>query len=395
MSIRFFLFGVFQLFIFSSFSQTSIKFTKPQKAFLYTQVNLHGGGLFDRDDFSFNAASKGIRNRVVSQAFFRSGKTLQKGYIRKFGIRNACFAMSLDYDPFYYSTNNTGAVQLRLMDNWIGFGTKKSRRNFWLGNRRLEYGRNHRMDGEANFMNRNSLQVRDFGFWWDLGTVYRSPIIKNPENRWDITLQLSSGGWLFNGSGSQGTLMFMGTSKEDTVNYLSLTGGDVNYQNTFLAIANIGRPTYSQKEINFFGIVGNIRDQYNLDSTVMVGRIGAGHTIKMKESFKLGNQLSIGQNSYEDGRRSFAVLMNNSLDFSISPKLAVSISQYIGYYKDANHDQDDPDYLDYSIVSSLAYIASPDVKFRFNIFYDKEEHWSDREHIGAYLQVVIGFGKRL
>jgi len=124
----------------------------------------------------------------------------------------------------------------------------------------------------------------------------------------------------------------------------------------------------------------------------LVGRIGAGHTIKMKESFKLGNQLSIGQNSYESGLTSFAALMNNSLDFSISPKLAVGICQYIGFYKGANHDQD---YFDYSIVSSLAYIASPDIKFRFNMFYDKEEHWSDREHIGAYLQVVIGFGKRL
>ena len=392
MLIRLFLVGFFQLFIFSSFSQTSIKFTKPQKAFLYTQLNLHGGGFFDGDKINFNAASKGIRNRVVTQAFFRSGKTLQKGYIRKFGIRSACFAMSLDYDPFFSRTNNSGAVQLRLMDNWIGFGTKKSRRNIWVGNRRLEYGRNPRMDGEANFMNRNSLQVRDFGFWWDLGTVYRSPIIKNPENRWDITLQLSSGGWLFNGAGSQGTLMYMGTSREDSINYLSLSGGDVKYQNTFLAIANIGRPTYSQKEINFFVIVGNIRDQYNLDSTLLVARIGAQHTIKMKESFKFGNQLSIGQNSYASGLTSFAALVNNSLDFSISSKLAVGICQYLGFYKGMNHDQD---YFDYSIVSSLAYIASPDIKFRLNIFYDKEEHLGNREHIGAYLQMVVGFGKRL
>ena len=50
MLIRLFLVGVFQLFILSSFSQTSIKFTKPQKAFLYTQLNLHGGGFFDGMD---------------------------------------------------------------------------------------------------------------------------------------------------------------------------------------------------------------------------------------------------------------------------------------------------------------------------------------------------------
>lgn len=394
MSIRLIIVGLFQLFIFSTLSQTSIKFTKPQKAFLYTQLNLHGGGFFDGDEINFNAASKGIRNRVVTQAFFRSGKTLQKGYIRKFGIRNACFAMSLDYDPFY-GTTNSGAVQLRLMDNWIGIGTKKSRRNFWLGNRRLEYGRNHRMDGEANFMNRNSLQVRDFGFWWDLGCVYRSPIIKNPENRWDVTLQLSSGGWLFNGAGSQGTLMYMGTdSRNDSINYLSFSGGDMKYQNTFLAIANFGRPTYKQKELNFFGILGNIRDQFNLTGTVMVGRVGAEYTIKMKESFKMGNQISIGQNFYdESGRNCFTTHVNNSLDISLNSKLAFGICQYIGFYKAMDSNQ--KNYFDYSIVSSLAYIVNPDIKFRFNMFYDNEDHWNNRSHVGAYLQLVAGFGKRL
>ena len=35
------------------------------------------------------------------------------------------------------------------------------------------------------------------------------------------------------------------------------------------------------------------------------------------------------------------------------------------------------------------------IKFRFNVFYDKEEHLGNREHIGAYLQMVVGFGKRL
>ena len=123
MSIRLFLVGLFQLFIFSSFCQTSIKFTKPQKAFLYTQLNLHGGGFFDGDKINFNAASKGIRNRVVTQAFFRSGKTLQKGYIRKFGIRSACFAMSLDYDPFYFRTNNSGLdLELRKAGEIYGSG---------------------------------------------------------------------------------------------------------------------------------------------------------------------------------------------------------------------------------------------------------------------------------
>ena len=391
MSIRIFLVGIFQFFIFSTFCQTSIKFIKPQKAFLYTQLNLHGGGFFDGDELQFNAASKGIRNRVVSQAFFRSGKTLQKGYIRKFGIRNACFAMSLDYDPFFSRTNNSGAVQLRLMDNWIGIGTKKSRRNFWLGNRRLEYGRNPRMDGEANFMNRNSLQVRDFGFWWDLGCVYRSPIIKNPENRWDISLQLSSGGWLFNGA-SQGTLMYLGTdSKNDSTHYLTFSGGGMKYQNTFLAVANFGRPTYKQKEINFFGILGKIRDQYNLTGTVLVGRLGVGYTIKMKESFKMGNQLSIGQNFYESGLNFFTAHVNNSLDFSLSSKFTFGVCQYIGFYMGTNHNKD---YFDYSIVSSLAYIVSPDIKFRFNMFYDNEDHLNNRKHIGAYLQIVAGFGKR-
>ena len=85
------------------------------------------------------------------------------------GIRNACVAVSVDYEPTYFLNQNSGAFQFRIMDNWIGFGTKKSRVNFWVGNKRLEYGHTQRIDPECNFMNRNSLQVRDFGFWWDLG----------------------------------------------------------------------------------------------------------------------------------------------------------------------------------------------------------------------------------
>ena len=384
------------IFIYTfSYSQTSIKYTKPKNVFFYSQLSARGGGQFDlkavNDPWLISSSSKGQRTRLTNQLFFRSKKTLQRGYIEKFGIRSGCFAFSLDYDPFYYGTNGNGSLQLRLMDNWLMFGTKKSRRNFWIGNRRLEYGRSHRIEAETSFMNRNSLRVRDFGFWWDLGLVYRSPLIKDVENRWDVTLQLSSGGWLFNGNGSPGTLWFMGTEKQDS-SYLNFFSPDMSYKNTFLAVANIGRPTYSPKEWNFFGIVGNIRDQYNLDSTVIVSRLGAEYILKRKESLKLGNQLSIGNNFYQDGSSFYTIHVNNTFDYNFSKNYVFSLSQYIGYKTGINNNNK---YFDYSIVSSLAYVFNPDLKIRVNLFYDNEDHWNDRNHVGAYLQLIAGFGKRL
>ena len=110
----------------AAFSQTSIKFTKPPTAYFYTQANLHGGMIYDKQGVYFSLADRSIRNRISFQGFFRSGKTLQKGYIAKVGIRSGLTQFSLDFDPNYYGTNGYGALQLRLMDNWIGFGTKKA-----------------------------------------------------------------------------------------------------------------------------------------------------------------------------------------------------------------------------------------------------------------------------
>lgn len=374
-------------------SQTSIKFKKQPTTYFYTQANLHGGMIYDKQGLYFSFADRSIRNRITMQGFFRSGKTLQRGYIPKISIRTACAQISLDFDPNYYGTGGYGAVQLRLMDNWIGFGTKKSRRNFWVGNRRVEYGRNPRLDAEANFMNRNSLQIRDFGFWWDLGWFYRSPLIKNPENRWDIILQLSSGGWLFNGAGSQGTVLFTGINREsDSVHYMNLGLGDFKYQNTFLAITHIGQPTYKPKEFSVFVIGGNIRDQSNLAGTVGVMRLGVEYNIKYKEKLRFGNQLATGPSYHSDGREEFVVLLNNSLDYSFDRHWAIALSQYIGSFTSLNPENDG--FINYSIEGSVSYIFNPNIKLRLNTFYDNGNQWIDGYSAGAFLQFVAGFGKR-
>jgi hypothetical protein len=382
-----------------AFSQTTIKFKKQPTAYFYAQTNLHGGIVYDKDGLNFSLANTAIRNRITMQGFFRSGKTLQRGYISKVGVRTACAQISLDFDPNYYGTNGYGALQLRLMDNWIGFGTKKSRRNFWLGNKRVEYGRNPRLDAEANFMNRNSLQIRDFGFWWDLGWFYRSPLIKNPNNRWDIILQLSSGGWLFNGAGSQGTILFTGVNREhDSLHYMNVGLGDLKYRNTFLAIIHIGQPTYKPKEFSVFVIGGHIRDQSNLQGTVGVVRLGLEYIIKHKEKLKFGTQISFGPSYHfdstyhSDGREEIVALMNNSLDYSFDRHWAVALSQYIGSFTSLNPENDG--FVNYSIIGSLSYIFNPDIKLRINAFYDNGNQWINGYRSGTFLQFIAGFGRR-
>ena len=378
------------------YGQTSIKFEKQPTSFLYAQLNLHGG-LFDDgiaengNGYDWTLANKGIRNRVAVQGFFRSSKTLQKGYIRKVGIRNACVAVSVDYEPTYFLNQNSGAFQLRIMDNWIGFGTKKSRINFWLGNKRLEYGHTQRIDPECNFMNRNSLQVRDFGFWWDLGWVYKRPLIRDPQNRIDLTVQISSGGWLFNGNPSQGTLMFMGTDENYLSTYRQPVWGNLKYNNTFLSIIQIGKPTYSKSEISGFVISGNIRDQYNLDSTVYVNRIGGEHMLKIGEKIKIGNQVSLGVNRYQDGRNLVTAQMNNSFDLYFAKHFVLSLCQYAAIFEDIESKER---ITDYSLVTSVGYIISKDLKIRVNAFLDREDHWNYRTHKGIFLQLVAGIGKR-
>ena len=383
------------------YSQTSIKFEKQQTSFFYTQLNLHGGlfndGISDNgEEYEWTLANKGIRNRITLQGFFRSSKTLQKGYIRKIGIRNACVALSVDYEPTYFLNSNpqgnsSGAFQIRIMDNWIGFGTKRRRVNFWLGNKRVEYGHTQRIDAESNFMNRNSLQVRDLGFWWDLGWIYKAPLNTDPDRRLDLTLQLSSGGWLFNGNPSQGTLMFLGTDQNIENTYMNPTWGNLKYNNTFLSIVHIGNPTYSKSELSGFAITGNIKDQYNLDSTVYINRIGGENMLKFGEKIKIGNQLSIGTNHYQDGRNMITAHMNNSFDIFFAKHFVLSFCQYTGFFQNIETKKN---IIDYSLVCGLGYIINQDIKVRINAFYDREEHWNDRTHTGIYLQLVAGLGKR-
>ncbi len=393
--------SAFLLLSLSLKSQTSIKFEKQPTSFFYTQLNLHGGlfndGISDNGDgYDWTLANKGIRNRITFQGFFRSGKTLQKGYIRKVGIRNACIALSVDYEPTYFinrdsQDNGSSAFQFRIMDNWIGFGTKKRRVNFWIGNKRVEYGHTQRIDAESNFMNRNSLQVRDLGFWWDLGWIYKAPLITDPERRLDLTLQLSSGGWLFNGNPSQGTLMFLGTDENIKNTYMNPVWGNMKYNNTFLSIIHIGTPTYSRSELSGFAITGNIRDQYNLDSTVYINRIGGENMLKFGEKIKIGNQISFGTNHYQNGDNMITAHMNNSLDVYFAKHFVLSLSQYTGVFQNIETKKN---IIDYSIVGGLGYIINQDIKIRINAFYDGEEHWNDRTHTGVYFQLVAGFGKR-
>ena len=380
------------LFQFSGIAQTSIKFKKQPTSFLYSQLNLSGGIMDEGDGYDWLLGSKGVRNRVTVQGFFRSGKTLQKGYIRKIGIRNACLAASVDYEPYYYGANRSGVFQLRLLDNWIGFGTKKSRVNFFLGNKRVEYGHNPRIDAESNFMDRNSLQLRDLGFWWDLGWFFKAPLRKDPNARLDITLQVSSGGWLFNGAGSQGTILFMGVQDQiSQETYLNPVFGNLKYNNTFLTIAQIGRPTYTTSEFGVILVAGNIRDQFNLDSTVFVDRIGVEHIYKIGTQLKIGNQITLGTNHYQDGRNMVTGHMNNSIDYNFAKRWVFSFCQYTGLFNDYEKKQT---IVDYSAVASFGYIIKPDVKLRINGFYDREDHWNNRVHKGVYFQLVAGIGKR-
>ena len=383
---------IFSLFLNIAFTQTTLKFEKQPTSYFYSQLNLSGGLLNDGSGYEWVPAGKGIRNRVAFQGFFRSGKTLQKGYIRKVGIKSGRVSFSLDYDPRYYGTGGTGALQLRLMDNWIGFGTKKRRVNFFLGNRRVEYGHNPRIDAESNFMNRNSIQVRDLGFWWDLGWVFKAPLRKDPSRRLDITLQATSGGWLFNGAGSQGTMLFMGVDADsESGTYLNPVLGNMKYNNTFLTIAHVGKPTYATSEFGVFAIAGNIRDQYNLDSTVFVDRVGVEHIYKFGERAKFSNQISVGTNHYQDGTDMVTGHLNNSIDIYFAKRWVLSLCQYTGVYHDYSNKES---IIDYSIVGGLGYVVSPDFKIRLNTFYDREGHRNTRIHNGVYLQLVAGFGKR-
>ena len=69
-----------------------------------------------------------------------------------------------------------------------------------------------------------------------------------------------------------------------------------------------------------------------------------------------------------------------------------SVSQFVGFQQGINNKEK---YIDYSIVSSIAYVFNPDLKLRLNLFYDNEDHWNERNHIGAYIQLVAGLGRRL
>ena len=263
---------------------------------------------------------------------------------------------------------------------------------FFLGNKRVEYGHNPRIDAESNFMNRNSLQVRDLGFWWDLGWFFKAPLRKDPNARLDITLQVSSGGWLFNGAGSQGTVMFMGI--KDQINaetYLNPVFGNMKYNNTFLTIAQISKPTYSTSELGVIFIAGNIRDQFNLDSTVFIDRVGVEHIYKLGTRLKIGNQITVGTNHYQDGRNMITSHMNNSLDFNFAKRWVFSFCQYTGVFHDYESKKS---IVDYSAVGSFGYIIKPDLKVRLNGFIDREDHWNNRVHKGVYIQLVAGIGKR-
>lgn len=362
------------------FGQNAIKHAKQPTQFVYTQLNLHGGFVYDGSGERWDISNHGPQNQLAIQLFAKNQKLLQKGYIKTISLSSYKLRFSIPFD-----INNLGikrkSVSLKLLDAWVRFKTKWDRTSIWIGHKAIPYGHNPKLDPVSSFM--TNITKMDLGLNQDLGIFLKTPI----SNKLDLELSLSSGGIL-----NKSILTYENIVEEDffqeTKPLLNLS--DFSYQNTWLVTSRIGTPTFKKNEYGIILTSGRLFQSVTGNHLAFVNRIGGDWVRKYYEKIKWSNQLTFGHTYSEDHGKFTSVHFQTGLDIYLKKRFFVSTSFASNYY---NAIGEDSSQFNYITATSLTYSFSPHTRLRLNQYYSFSTT-NDIQPWGTSLQFVTGIGKR-
>ena len=371
------------LFSLNGFGQSSIKQTKQQTKFFYTQLNLHGGYIHDANGGRIDFTNRGPKNQLAFQYFSRNKKNLQKGYVKFVSLNSSKVRFSLVFDNAVTSSGLREAnFKVNFLDTWLKFNTKWDRTKFWIGNKSIPYGHNPQLDLVSNFM--TNLIKMDIGFVQDLGIFIKTPI----SNNFDLELAITSGGVL-----NKPVLVCDNLIDNDATQSFDprFFFSNYKYENTWLVTSHIGNPTYRKNEFGINLVSGRINNVLVPNDLAYINRVGGDWVFKYYEKLKWTNQITVGHTQSQAEGSFGTVHMQTSLDLFTKNKLFLTTS-FAGNYLNS-FESSTLYHFNCTSANSLTYAFNPHTRIRLNHYYSAVREMNETRW-GVLLQFVTGFGKR-
>ena len=345
-----------------SAQDSTSKLKKPDKVFLYPQLNLAGGYDTAESGDHWGLADLGARTQVTMEMFVKDETRIQRGYTRLIEpiAWNVKFALEAvpENGPGSASREPKAELKPRLLDTWVKLDTKWDRTAVWLGHKSLPYGHNPRLDPSHSFLpNQSGL---DLSFGRDTGLFLKTPLSQDLDIETALTL-----------------------GKGDTF----------DYQGGWLSSTRIGTPTYRANEIGGFLLAGEIQGTCGGETVDRdlreLWRVGVDWVHKEGEVWKSVNQLSIGQQTTSAGQDEDVLHLLNSVEWFAIPRFTLGLTHTLRHIE--------PDVTALSsrtlgrVLGSLSFAIDRDTRLRINPFYEYRDS-TGREDYGVLLQVCFGCG---
>ncbi|MEM6455644.1 MAG: hypothetical protein AAF772_11160 [Acidobacteriota bacterium] len=352
-------------------SNTTTLLTKPDQRFLFVQSNVAGGYDQGEPDDGYGLADRGPRTQVTFEWLVKDEARIQRGYTRLLAPSAWNLKFGFELDPAEASDVDP-ALHFRLFDVWVQLGTKWDRTSLRVGHRSLPYGSNPRLDPEFDFLpNQASL---DLGISRDTGVFFSTPVSPS----WDLRVSATMGGFL---SGPLASIRDLGGESE--------TEGNIDYRGTWLGVVDFSTPNFRNNDVGFFAAVGKMHRAEG--ALTEIARLGGYWVHKHRERWKTVHQLSVGRNDSDAlGERDGLDVLNN-VEFVRAPRWSVGLSQTFRL-----EDLDDRTLEDRrlgTVLSSLSYRLTHQMRVRLNAYVEYEDSVGEREH-GVLLQICTGCGLR-
>ena len=360
----------------TGFSQKSIKQSKQETDFFYTQLNLNGGMLFNENSgWMFSEVSPYSNINFTYRS--KNQRLLQKGYTEFLQLSGYKANFALVYKNL---TDDNGVsrpqIGLQMRDLWLKLNTKWDRTSFKIGHFSLPYGHAPKMDLDNSFI--PALAGQDLGFNRDFGILFKTPV----NNNLDVEMALTLGGSV------PATWLTYDIADDSENPVQNLNRATFNYRGNWLSTVRLGNPTFNKNEFGFFVALGKVNGTVATDEQSYVYRVGGDWTYKHKEKFRVTNQVVTGYTVTEEGAHGFNIQQKTEFDYFWMRSVMLSFSNSLQSQKYMPTDQ-----LTGTAVASISYALNPHTRLKLNA-YTKYNLTENTQQPGVFLQLVTGFGKR-
>jgi hypothetical protein len=365
--------------------QYSVRLVKPQQAFFFGGINVQSKYLNASTgrEKGIELSNGGTANQLLFQYLWKNGGVIQKGYIHKISLSSIQTIFAIEPDIAGMGRITPDAItrlRFRLMCV-VNFSTKWERLVFSIGSRALPWGHHPSVDPFFTF-HPSQAQV-DFGYNNDMGFFIRMPLRVNR----DFEAGLSAGGFL-----KSPPLMTRQLHPADNSGAALFQLSHESYGPTALLTSRWGTPPFKNQEFGLSGALGRIVDPFHATGQAWICRMGLDYTKKIRDGFRVTQQLSFGPYINKEGSADNAFFTWNAhtqVEALLLKRILLACTHSGWQRLDGGTHQ-----YTGNVYGTVGFVIDPNLQLRINTAYNYFHDGVRTHDMGLYAQLFAGIGQR-